>query len=180
MKVKMVSLPLFATLALCAGLITAVPTTFASPLVGAKAPLIEGVDQYGKPFKLQEQIGKKAVLLYFYPKDHTSGCIREACGFRDKMEEYSRKNVAVIGVSFDDAASHQDFAAKYRLNFPLLADTDGKIADAYGARVKAGKPLDRRVTFLIGLDGTIKHVTDARDATVHLVEAEVAVNSLTK
>ena len=168
----------FVILPLCAGLMAATPAATGAPATGDKAPLIEGVDQNGKPFRLKDEIGKKVILLYFYPKDGTAGCTREACGFRDKTEELGKENVQVVGVSFDDLESHQSFAAKYKLTFPLLADMSGKIADAYGARTKPGKTLDRRVSFLIGLDGTIKHVTDSRDATIHIVEMEMAIRSL--
>src|SRR6266404_8665607 len=102
-----------------------------SPKVGDKAPLIEGQDQDGKTWKLADVVGKKIVLLYFYPKDDTSGCTKEACAFRDNIGDLKKDNVEVIGVSFDSAESHQKFISKYYLNFLLLADTDGKIAAAY-------------------------------------------------
>src|SRR5258708_4014651 len=95
--------------------------------VGDKAPLVEGKDQNGKTWKLADEVGKKVVLLYFYPKDDTPGCTKEACGFRDRIEDLKKDNVEVVGVSFDSAESHQQFISKYYLNFPLLADTDGKI-----------------------------------------------------
>src|ERR1041385_2054321 len=115
----------------------------AMPKPGDKAPLVEGKDQSGKTWKLADDVGKKVVLLYFYPKDDTPGCTKEACGFRDSIADLQKENVEVIGVSFDSADSHQKFIAKYNLNFPLLADTDGKIADAYGVRAP-GKPVARR------------------------------------
>jgi len=103
--------------------------------IGDKAPLIEGKDQDGKTWKLADEVGKKIVLLYFYPKDDTPGCTKEACGFRDRIADLKKDNVEVIGVSFDSPESHQKFISKYNLNFPLLADTDGKIADTYGVRM---------------------------------------------
>src|SRR5436189_3261651 len=145
-----------------------------SPKVGDKAPLIEGKDQDGKTWKLADQIGKKVVLLYFYPKDDTPGCTKEACGFRDRVGDLKKDKVEVIGVSFDSPESHQKFIAKYNLNFPLLADTDGKIAEAYGAKW-ANRNLARRVSFLIGLDGKIAHVTDTMSADTHLSEMKEAV-----
>src|ERR1700682_2411776 len=129
-----------------------------TPKVGDKAPLIEGKDQDGKTWKLADEIGKKVVLIYFYPKDDTPGCTKEACGFRDRIGDLQKDKVEVIGVSFDSGESHQKFISKYSLNFPLLADTDGKIADAYGVRMPS-KNMARRVSFLIGLDGKIAHVT---------------------
>src|SRR5713226_1436171 len=130
-----------------------------TPKVGDKAPLIEGKDQDGKTWKLADEVGKKVVLLYFYPKDDTPGCTKEACGFRDRIADLRKDNVEVVGVSFDSPESHQKFISKYNLNFPLLADTDGKIADAYGVRM-TGKDMAKRTSFLIGLDGKIVHVTD--------------------
>src|SRR6185503_4666226 len=129
------------------------------PKVGDKAPLIEGKDQEGKTWKLGDEVGKKVVLLYFYPKDDTPGCTKEACGFRDRISDLKKENVEVIGVSFDNAESHQKFISKYNLNFPLLADTDGKIADAFGVKM-ANRPMAKRVSFLIDKQGKIAHVTD--------------------
>ncbi len=150
-----------------------------TPAAGDTAPLIEGKDQDGKTWKLSDDVGKKVVLLYFYPKDDTKGCTKEACGLRDHMGDLKKDNVKVVGVSFDSADSHQAFISKYTLNFPLLADTDGKISDAYGARIQA-KKMDRRVSFLIGLDGKIIHVTDSPNADVHLSEMQEAIAKLKK
>jgi peroxiredoxin Q/BCP len=147
------------------------------PKVGDKAPLVEGKDQNGQGWKLADDLGKKVVLLYFYPKDDTQGCTKEACGFRDNISDLKQNNVEVIGVSFDNGDSHQKFIAKYSLNFPLLADTDGKIADAYGVRAP-GKSMARRVSFLIGLDGKIVHVTDSPKAETHLSEMKEAAAKL--
>jgi peroxiredoxin Q/BCP len=147
------------------------------PKVGDKAPLVEGKDQDGKTWKLADQIGKKAVLLYFYPKDDTKGCTAEACGFRDNIGDLKKQNVEVVGVSFDSAESHKAFIAKNNLNFLLLVDTEGKIADAYGVR-NPDKPMARRVSFLIGKDGRIVHVTDSGKADVHLAEMKEAAATL--
>lgn len=149
------------------------------PKVGDKAPLVQAKDQSGNEWKLEDQIGKKLVLLYFYPKDDTPGCTKEACGFRDEIADLKRDNVDVVGVSFDSAESHQKFISKYNLNFPLLADDDGKVADAYGVRMP-GKAMARRVSFLIGLDGRIVHVTDTMNAATHLAEMKEAVEKLHK
>jgi peroxiredoxin Q/BCP len=149
------------------------------PKVGDTAPPIQGQDQEGKTWKLADVVGKKVVLLYFYPKDDTPGCTKEACGFRDRMADLKKDKVEVIGVSFDSSASHQKFIAKYNLNFPLLADTDGKIADAYGVRMM-DRNMARRVSFLIGLDGKIAHVTDTPSADTHLSEMKEAVKKLNK
>jgi len=144
---------------------------------GDKAPLVQGKDQDGKTWKLADDAGKKVVLLYFYPKDDTPGCTKEACGFRDRISDLKKENVEVVGVSFDDPLSHQKFISKYNLNFPLIADTDGKIADAYGVRM-TGKNMARRVSFVIGLDGKIAHVTDSPSADTHLAETRSAIQKL--
>ncbi len=145
--------------------------------VGDVAPPVVGLDQDGQEWKLAAVKGEKLVLLYFYPKDDTPGCTVEACGLRDRMGELKMQGVEVIGVSFDDAASHRQFIAKHDLNFRLLADTDGKIADAYGAR-QSGQSRARRVSFLIGKEGKILHITDSPSAEVHLREMREATAKL--
>ncbi len=150
------------------------------PRVGDKAPLVTGRNQDDKTWKLASLIGKKLVVLYFYPKDDSPACTKEACGFRDRMGELKKDNVEVIGVSFDSAESHQQFIEKNKLNFPLIADTDGKVADAFGARAGAGKKVARRVTFLIGLDGKVAHITESPQADTHLNEMKDAVAKLKK
>ncbi len=149
----------------------------AMPKIGEKAPLVEGKDQAGQSWKLADDVGKKVVLLYFYPKDDTPGCTKEACGFRDSLDALKAQNVEVIGVSFDSGDTHQKFIQKYSLNFPLIADTDGKIADAYGVRMNNRK-MDNRVSFLIGPDGKIVHVTNSPDAEKHLTEMKEAAAKL--
>jgi thioredoxin-dependent peroxiredoxin len=145
--------------------------------VGEVAPLVAGKDQDGKTWKLADAAGKKVVLLYFYPKDETPGCTKEACGLRDRMGDLKKAKVEVVGVSFDSAESHQKFIANHSLGFTLLADTDGKIADAYGVRM-AGKSMARRVSFLIGMDQKILHITDSSKADDHLTEMTEAVAKL--
>jgi len=164
-----------------AGLVAAVQAADSAktPAVGDKAPLVQGKDQNGKDFKLADVVGKKIVLLYFYPKDNTPGCTKQACGLRDRMGDLKKENVEVVGVSFDNGVSHQKFIADHNLNFTLLSDTDGKIADAYGARM-TGKSMSRRASFLIGLDGKIAHVTDTPSADKHLAEMKDAVDKIKK
>ena len=149
------------------------------PKVGDTAPSFEGTDQDGKAVKLADFLGKKYVLLYFYPKDFTSGCTKEACGFRDRMGELQTNNVAIIGVSFDSAESHKKFIAQYNLNFTLLADTDGKIVGAYDVKMPMMN-MSKRVSFLIGTDGKIIHVTDAMSPQTHFNEMQTAIAGLKK
>ncbi|HUA67832.1 MAG TPA: peroxiredoxin [Candidatus Saccharimonadales bacterium] len=172
---------IYSTLALAVSLFIGAATAALAdmPKAGDTAPAFQGVDQNGNMVKSSDIIGTKIVLLYFYPKDFTGGCTKEACGFRDRMGDLQKDNVRVIGVSFDTADSHNKFAAKYGLGFTLLADTDGKIADAYGTRMKLMK-MSNRVSFLIGLDGKIVHVTNAGNPQTHFDEMQAAIASLQK
>jgi peroxiredoxin Q/BCP len=149
------------------------------PKVGDAAPLFEGTNQDGQTVKLAEFAGKKNVLLYFYPKDFTGGCTKEACGLRDRMGELQTNNVEVIGVSFDSADSHKKFATEYHLNFTLVADTDGKIAGLYDVKMPLMN-MAKRVSFLIGMDGKIVHVTNAMNPQVHFDEMQTAIAGLNK
>ena len=97
-----------------------------------KAPQFEGVDQFGKTHKLSNYLGKW-VVLYFYPKDATPGCTKEACSFRDSYRELEKFNVEIIGISKDTVESHKKFAEKYELNFPILSDPEKVIIQQYGA-----------------------------------------------
>lgn len=154
-------------------------TATALPQAGEKAPLVTGKDQDGSKWKLEKALKKDNVLLYFYPKDFTGGCTKEACAYRDGLEDFKKDDVQVVGVSFDSEQSHKDFIAQHNLNFTLIADTDGKIADAYGVR-KEGQKLARRVSFLIGKDGKIIHVTDAPNPDMHIKEMKEAIAGLKK
>jgi peroxiredoxin Q/BCP len=155
-------------------------TTFAAmPKAGDAAPLFTGQDQDGKEFNLADHVGKKIVLLYFYPKDFTGGCTKEACGFRDRMGDLQTNNVEVIGVSHDSVDSHKKFADAYKLNFTLVADPDGKIIAAYDAKMPVVS-MAKRVSFLIGLDGKIVHVTDAGNPDIHFNKMKDAIAGLKK
>jgi peroxiredoxin Q/BCP len=175
MKTKTLS-----TLLLAAGIIFSAATTFADlPKVGDTAPLFTGQDQDGRTFNLADHVGKKIVLLYFYPKDFTGGCTKEACGFRDRVGDLQTNNVEVIGVSHDSVDSHKKFADEYKLNFTLIADPDGKIIAAYDAKMSM-LGMSKRVSFLIGLDGKIVHVTDAMSPQPHFDEMKAAIAGLKK
>ncbi len=143
--------------------------------VGDKAPTFEALDDTGKPWKSEEHVGKKIVVVYFYPADMTGGCTKQACGFRDKLGDLSKQGIEVVGVSGDTVKSHQLFKQEYDLTFPLLADTEGKVATAFGvplvlgekkvpAKFKTGSEevlvrnvTAKRWTFVIGKDGKIAH-----------------------
>jgi peroxiredoxin Q/BCP len=129
---------------------------------GDLAPDFELATDGGGSLKLSDLLGKR-VVLYFYPKDDTSGCTRQACGFRDNKAALTGKNAIVIGVSPDGVASHDRFRDKYELNFPLLSDPDHSVAEAYGAWGKKkmyGREYDGvlRSTFVIDAEGRIAKI----------------------
>lgn len=134
--------------------------------VGAPAPNFTAVDTNGNTVSLADFRGK-TVILYFYPKDDTPGCTKQACSFRDHYEDYQTKNIAVLGVSADDQSSHQAFTEKYSLPFPLLVDTDRSIIQAYDVD---GGGYAKRVTYVIDENGTISHVYDEVKTATHATD----------
>ena len=127
--------------------------------VGDKAPDFEAQDDSGRTWKLEDLRGQK-VIVYFYPKDDTPGCTAQACDFRDSFTYFQKAGYIVLGVSPQDADSHEQFRDKYTLNFPLLVDTDKKIAEAYGTwgeQMNYGRKYFgiKRSTFVIDVDGTL-------------------------
>ncbi len=136
------------------------PTIPISLDVGHKAPSFTAPSDMGEDISLADYSGK-TVVLYFYPKDDTPGCTKEACGFNENIDALKKLKTAVIGVSKDSIASHQKFKEKYGLQFPLISDTDGKICAAYGTWMEKSMygrkymGIDR-ATFVIGPDGKIK------------------------
>jgi peroxiredoxin Q/BCP len=142
--------------------------------VGAVAPDVTGATLDGRHVQLGKVRGKPAVV-YFYPKDETPGCTREACAFRDVFDQYAQRGVTIFGVSGDSSESHQEFSAKHRLPFPLVSDADGNIARAYGVSTTFG--MASRVTFLIGQDGRVAKVWPDVDPGVHADEVLKAVDA---
>ncbi|MCA1816477.1 MAG: thioredoxin-dependent thiol peroxidase [Acidobacteria bacterium] len=141
---------------------------------GDKAPDFTARDAEGNTVKLSDLRGQN-VVLYFYPKDDTPGCTKEACSFRDANSVYEREGVKVLGVSLDDERSHQKFAQKYSLPFTLLADTDHAVSDLYGVygeRTFAGRKYMglARKTFLIDKGGKIKKIFDKVNVEQHADE----------
>ncbi|OQX86709.1 thioredoxin-dependent thiol peroxidase [candidate division KSB1 bacterium 4484_87] len=140
--------------------------------VGAKAPDFTLMSDEEKEVSLSDFLGKKDVVLYFYPKDNTPGCTKEACSFRDNLPQIEARNAVVIGVSKDSVKSHQNFKKKHDLNFILLSDPEHKVAEAYGAwgeKKNYGKVYygTIRSTFLIGKDGIIKKVFKKVNTKIH-------------
>lgn len=135
--------------------------------IGDKAPEFLGVNENGETVKMSDFAGKK-VVLYFYPKDNTSGCTAEACSLRDGMNELERAGFAVIGVSKDSAKSHQGFKAKYELPFSLIADTEHVLSETFGAwgeKKLYGKTYMGmiRTTFIIDENGVITDIINKVD-----------------
>ena len=139
--------------------------------VGMDAPTFTIKDTNGNTVSLSDFAGK-TVVLYFYPKDDTPGCTKQACSFRDTMSEYQDKGVVVLGVSVDDEASHQKFTQKYNLNFPLLADTDKTLVKAYDVD---GGGYAKRVTYVIDGNGKIVHVDGSVNTSSHASDVLTAI-----
>ena len=147
---------------------------------GDKAPDFTSKDQDGKTVKLADFKGKR-VVLYFYPKDDTPGCTKEACSFRDADDVYQKKGIKVFGVSTDDEKSHQKFISKFQLPFDLLADTDKDIVEKYGVwgeKSMYGKKYmgTIRKTFLIDEKGNIARIFDKVNVAEHADEVLEAFN----
>jgi thioredoxin-dependent peroxiredoxin len=147
--------------------------------VGDKAPDFSLPDQDGKTVSLKSLKGKQ-VLLYFYPKDDTPGCTKEACGFRDSLRAIKQANTVVLGVSMDDAEAHQKFIKKYSLPFTLLCDEDGKVSKAYGVYKKKnmyGKTYwgIERSTFIIDETGKLKAIFRKVKVDGHVGEVQAAL-----
>lgn len=139
---------------------------------GAKAPEFSLPSSTGETISLNDFIGKKRVILYFYPRDNTPGCTKEACSFRDNLDAIENKDAVVLGVSKDSLKSHDKFIEKFDLNFPLLSDEDHKVAEAYGAwgeKKNYGKTYMGmiRKTFVIGKDGRIEQAFHKVKAAEH-------------
>ncbi len=148
--------------------------------VGDKAPDFKVKDQDGNDVKLSDFKGKN-VALYFYPRDNTPGCTKQACSLRDGFAELNKKDIVVLGVSTDDETSHQKFIAKYDLPFRLLADTEHKVSEKYGVYVEKnmyGKKYMgiKRTTFLVNKDGKIATIMDKVKVAEHAGEVLAAFN----
>lgn len=143
------------------------------------------VDQAAPAFMLQDQSGRvrqlseyrgHPVVLYFYPRDATPGCTREACAFRDAWERLSATRAVVLGVSTDDVESHRRFRDEHQLPFDLLADLDGEVARRFGVPMRLG--MSMRVTFLIDAQGVVRRVYEDVDPGVHADEVISAIEAM--
>ena len=144
---------------------------------GDPAPELTLADQSGRAFSLSELRGRKHAVIFFYPKDNTLVCTREACAFRDRFEEFVALGAVVVGVSDDDAGSHVRFATKWDLPYPLLSDPGGRARRRFGVQGLFGLGKGRR-TFVIDRDGVIRHMVDDRfNAQAHVDGALAALEA---
>lgn len=140
--------------------------------VGDMVPHFALKDQNGKLRSVEEWLGKKNMVIYFYPKDHTGGCTAEACRFRDDYEAFQDLGAEVIGISGDGQSSHEKFAGDYNLPFVLLSDEDRKVRDAFGVGHSWFGLFSARITFVVDKQGNIIHTFEGTlNATKHVDEA---------
>ncbi|HWR93635.1 MAG TPA: peroxiredoxin [Flavobacterium sp.] len=139
--------------------------------VGDKIPYFTALDNNGDHFDSDSIIGKKPVVIYFYPKDNTPGCTAQACGFRDQYEDFKNLGAEVIGISNDSIASHEKFIQKYKLPFILLSDSDKKIRNLFGVKANLFGLLPGRVTYVADKNGIIQLVYDSMKASNHIPKA---------
>ena len=147
--------------------------------VGDRLPDVTLPDASGTPVRLHDRLGKKTLVVYFYPKDETAGCTAQACSFRDQYEDFTAAGAEVIGISADDAASHASFAAHHRLPFTLLSDREGEAQRAFGVKRALFGMIAGRVTFVVDRGGTVRYVFDSLvRAEAHVAKSLEVVRSL--
>jgi len=149
--------------------------------IGDQAPDFTLSTTSGTPFRLADQRGQRAIVLYFYPKDDTPGCTTQACSFRDQYQDFQDLGAEVIGVSSDSEASHQKFTQKHRLPFPLLADEGGRVRKLYEVPRALLGILPGRVTFVIDKQGVIQYIFNSMQrATDHVAKVKEVLAGLEK
>ena len=146
--------------------------------VGDAAPDFSATTSDGTRISLSDYVGKRGLVLFFYPKDGTAVCTKEACAFRDSYEKFADANVEVIGVSSDTDESHRSFAGTHKLSFPLISDTDGSLRKLFGVQKTFGI-IPGRVTFVIDKTGIIRLIYSAQLASDEHVQKALAAVSLT-
>jgi peroxiredoxin Q/BCP len=148
---------------------------------GDRAPEFSGLTADGRRLGLADFRGSQPLVVFFYPKDNTTVCTKEACGFRDHAGEIAAAGGAVLGISQDSAASHQKFIGDHALNFPLVSDRDAAIARAFGVARLGGWLPARRVTFVIDRDGVVRRIIASElNANKHVDEALAALRALSR
>lgn len=149
-----------------------------SVLIGDNAPDFNLIDQNGDEFYLKNIIGKERVIIFFYPKDETPGCVAEACSFRDNFEEFANLNCMVIGISRDSVSSHAKFAKHYNLPYILLSDPNKEVANLYGVESSLLGLLPGRKTYVIDERGIVTHIFDYQfKAKQHVADALKALSN---
>lgn len=146
--------------------------------LGEKAPSFVLKNQNGEAVEMSDYLGKQPLVIYFYPKNFTPGCVAEACSFRDSFEDFKDAGAVVFGISNDSVASHARFAKKYRLPFPVLSDKGGKIRKLYGVKNDLLGLLPGRETFVIDKNGLIQMEFNSMQATKHIAKALKLIKSL--
>ncbi len=147
-------------------------------VAGSLAPNFTLPSQSGKKVSLRDFLGKKPVILFFYPKDDTPGCTKEACAFRERYEDFRELNAEVIGISSDSVGSHMSFAAEHELPFTLLSDEGGKVRKLYGASSTFGL-FPGRVTYVLDEEGVVRHIFSSQlGVEKHVEEALEALRSM--
>ena len=146
--------------------------------VGDKIPNFKAIDTNGNDFNSQDLIGKKPLVIYFYPKDNTPGCTTQACSFRDQYEDFKDLGAEVIGISSDSVVSHQKFSQQFRLPFILLSDSDKKIRTLFGVPSNLFGLIPGRVTYVADKTGTVIMVFDSMKAKEHISKALEAIRGL--
>jgi peroxiredoxin Q/BCP len=150
----------------------------AKVLVGDRAPDFSGTTQDGATIRSSDLVGRRGFVLFFYPKDNTPVCTKEACSFRDSYAKFTEAGVEVIGVSSDSVESHRAFAAQHQLPFPLIGDKGGVLRKAFGVPATLGL-LPGRVTYVIDKHGIVRHIFSAQFASdEHVRQALGAVDAL--
>jgi peroxiredoxin Q/BCP len=180
MKASLITALTLIALVLLASMTVALADSPKMAAVGDLAPLVDGKDQDGKDWKLLYSTHDHGVVLYFYPHDIFPVCAQEARSFRDSMADFKKYNVEVIGISCDTVESHQKLATNQALNFRLIADPEGQIADAFGVRIKKGINRARSVSFLIGRDRKILAVLESDEPDVPVNKMKKTIEKLTK
>jgi len=136
-------------------------------------------DQHGEEVCIDDYIGKQPLVIYFYPKDETPGCTKEACSFRDSMKDFEELNAKVIGISADSVDSHKAFAENHNLNFSLLSDADKKVRKLLNVPSDMFGLLDGRVTYVVDKEGIVRHIFKSQlNATRHVQEAKKVLSTL--
>ncbi len=147
-------------------------------VAGSLAPNFTLPSQSGKVVSLRDFLGKKPVILYFYPKDDTPGCTKEACAFRERYEDFRELHAEVIGISSDSVELHRSFAAEHELPFTLLSDEGGKVRKLYGASSTFGL-FPGRVTYVLDEEGVVRHIFSSQlGVEKHVEEALEALRSM--